>query len=200
MVKKWAAPGIALLVGVGFTVMGWTNPVVGGLLIGIGLLWTALLLPPVAHRMPHVSLERSSRADGVALRVRPPEARGKKRLRQETERLVSDMHEYLRSQPDPMVESLRDHDERVRAMEGASTEEERRRLWQEFNQRMVEKSGRERQELAALFGGRLRYVLHEYQQRSMISESEASRLQFEAQSTGWLHDAASTLESLAKRL
>lgn len=173
---------------------------VGGLLIGIALLWTGLLLPPVSHRLPQVSVERNNRADGIALRVRPPEARGKKRLRQETERLVSEMHDYLRSQPDPSAKSLRGHQEAVRAMDVASTEEDRRRLWDEYTQRIVEESGRERQELAALFGDRMRYVLYEYQQRGMLSESDSSLLAWQAQSAVWLHEAASTLGGLAKRL
>lgn len=186
--------------GIGVTLTGWTDPAVGWALIMLAVLIAVALLPPIANRIPHVALERGSRADGVALRIRPPEVQGVKRLRQETNQLVAEMHDYLRAHPAPWTEHLRDHQETSRAMNAATTENERERLWNESTQRMAEAYQRERQTLAAQFGGRLRYVLQEYRQRGMISESDASRLEWDAQSLGWLNEAASTLEALARRL
>lgn len=200
MVKKFAGPGIALLLSVGFTILGWTSPVLGTILIGLAALWALMVVPPVAQRLPHLAVERGSRADGIAVRIRPPEAQGVKKLRKETDSLVHDIHEFLRSSEPPWADVIIGTRATHRAMAAAETEEETNHLWDQSIQELLERSARERQQLAALFGDRLRYVLHEYRQRGMISDSDARHIEWEAQSIGWLHEAATALGALSKRL
>jgi hypothetical protein len=86
------------------------------------------------------------------------------------------------------------------ATDKAETEEERSALWREQTQRRMEQWDRERQDLAARFGGRLAYVTSEYQALGMLSEGDAHHLEWEAQSMFWISRAATTLERLARGL
>ncbi len=162
---------------------------------------TALLLlimgsKPVTSRLPRPSVERG---DGFVIRVRPPEHGGKHRLRQHTTALVKDIRDFLKTQPAPHIESVREHTEMTRRMQNVA-EEERTAIWNEYTQKMTERTARETQNLAERFGGRLRYVSLEYQRRGLLSESDARQMQWMANSVGWLAQAANELEALALRL
>lgn len=110
------------------------------------------------------------------------------------------MHAYLRVQPSPALEFSREHAETMRAMNAAATEDERMSIWDESGHRAAERWDRQRQELSGRFGDRVRYVLTEYERRGMISESKVRHLEWLAQSANWLHEAASELGALARRL
>ena len=62
----------------------------------------------------------------------------------------------------------------------------------------MERSDRERRELAALFGGRVRGLLGEYRRRNMIDDGGVTLLEWECHSVHWITEAASTLEALRR--
>jgi hypothetical protein len=46
VLRRYAGPGITLLIGLGFEIAGWTNEVVGLAFIGTGVLWGLIASPP----------------------------------------------------------------------------------------------------------------------------------------------------------
>ncbi len=162
----------------------------------IGLAAALLENATVRARLPSLALERGN---GIAIRVRPPERGGRRRLRRQTAELVKDIREYLKAQPAPYVDSMREHQQMSARMQNA-TETERHAIWQEYSLQSTERFARESQELAARFGGRLIHLSTEYQRRGLLSQSDAHKLQWEANSLGWLGSAASELGALALRL
>jgi len=151
---------------------------------------------PVTSRLPRPSIERG---DGLVIRVRPPEHGGKRRLRQETTALVKDVRAFLKTQPAPYTESMREHTEMTRQMQNV-TEEERNAIWTEYTQQMTERHARETQNLAERFGGRLLYLSGEYRRLGLLKDADAHHMQWMANSVGWLAQAANELEALALRL
>ena len=197
MLRRIAGPGLALLVGAGLTVGGWTNHVAGAVLIGMAILWGLWLLPTVGSRLPSLSLERS---DGIALRVRRPPEQGKRRLRGQTEAVVKEIWAYLRSVPDSSVASHRGWSQMVRITQEATDEGEKRAAWSEYTAAETARYSSEQRELAERFGGRIQYLVDEYQRRGTINESDARLLMWQSGSHHWIKAAATTLEALKLKL
>jgi hypothetical protein len=166
------------------------------LLVG-GLVLVVFSWAPTATRLPSVEVDRTGQ--GFALRFLPPERSGKKKLRSETFRLAKDIHAYLKAQPSSSAQSIAEHQQFVQATQGASEAETNAR-WQEYTAKSVERSERERLELAQRFGGRLQYLFAEYQRRGMLTDRDVSRMEWEAGSSHWIAGSASRLEGLAHRL
>lgn len=152
--------------------------------------------PAVKRRLPRVALEKG---DGFALRIRAPEYGGKRRLRQQTLELVKEIRVFLKAQPAPYLDSMREHTEMSGRMEHA-TEDQKRMIWNEFTLKTTERYARETQDLAERFGGRLAFQLGEYHRVGLVGDGDMSHMQWMARSIGWLGQVATDLEALALRL
>ena|ERR1700674_5660631 len=199
MLRRYYGPGITFLIGLALSLLGITNRVLGFVVIGISVLWTLLVLPFVSPWLPSIGFERG---DGIALRVRGPVRRphGKRKLRQETQTLVKDIHDYLRSQPNATIQSITDHQATTQAMSTAKDEAEKTAIWNQMTLRLIEHSEKERRDLAERFGGRLHYLIGEYKRRGLLTDSDASLLGWQAGSMYWISQGATTLDALARRL
>ena len=99
-----------------------------------------------------------------------------------------------------MVDSFADSQTTFRAMEAAKNEADRQAVWEQSALRMTEQYDRERQEMAELFGGRVRYVIGEFVRLRRLDSGEATHLEWECSSAHWIATAAMELEALALRL
>lgn len=163
--------------------------------LGVGTIaaiyWIATA-QPVVSRVGSITWETQGRSH--ALRFNPPEGRGKKKLKKETEQLVRDIWEHVQSSP------VQEHREVSRAMQAADSENDRSAIWHAYTEQLLEDSERERRANREKFGGRLEYVLREFQRLGWIDESERSSLMWKLGSNHWIQDTASALEALAKKL
>jgi len=199
MLRRYYGPGITFLIGLALSMLGITNRVLGLAVIGISVLWTLLVLPVVSPWLPSIGLEHG---DGIALRIRGPMRRpqGKRKVRQETQSLVRDIRDYLRSQPNATIQSLTDHQATTQAMSNAKDEAEKNAIWNQMTLGLIERSEKERYELAERFGGRLHYLIGEYQRRGLLNEGDAHLLEWQAGSMHWMGQTATTLDALGRRL
>lgn len=166
-------------------------------LFALGALSALLGSEAVASRLPTLTVQRG---DGLTLCLRPPQRRGRRRLRQEALALASEIHAYVRTVDAPWSAERDDWSQNTQAMSAAETEEERTRLWNEYTARSTERSAREAQDLAARFGGRLHFVTREFQRRGLLTDQEMHKIDWEANSLHWIVSAANEIEGLARRL
>ncbi len=199
MLRRYYGPGITFLIGLALSLLGITNRVLGFVVIGISVVWTLLILPFISPWLPSIGLEHG---DGIALRIRGPaqRPRGKRKVRQETQSLVKDINDYLRSQPNATIQSLTDHQATTQAMSKATDEAEKNAIWNRMTLRLIERSEKERRDLAERFGGRLHYLIGEYKRRGLLSEGDAHLLEWQAGSMHRMGQTATTLDGLSRRL
>lgn len=168
--------------------------------VGVCALILIVTTRPVARRLPTIALNRGGKGDGFTLLFLPPAAMGRKRVKAETVRVVAEIHSFLREQAPPWSESLADHQQMSMEMSQVTTEEERAAIWNRYTLSQMEQSGREHQDLAARFGGSIRFLLDEYERRRLVAPSQAHKVEWMAGSVGWLGEAAAELEALGRRL
>jgi len=113
-----------------------------------------------------------------------------RRLRKETHSLVADIHRYVRENPryEPSFWSAAGHAD-----------------WFALQEEYEKRSQEERNALAERFGGRVAFVLSEFDKRGMLSDdmssdSSKSLLLWKAQSLHWIIDLAGVLSGLALQL
>jgi hypothetical protein len=104
-------------------------------------------------------------------------------LREEVLALARDMHQQLRARP-----------RRIVGFDPPGTD------WQVARRQEAEEDERDRVELAALFGGRLKYVTAELAALGMISDSDTNLMQWQLGSRHWMGQLATDLEAIALRL
>lgn len=185
--------------------IGWLAYWSGWALIAVGGIWAASIVIraarkgtiPVGQWIP-LSIERSPVS--VALRLRLPDRGRKKRLRREIGDLVQAIRTHVEDSPTPLVESFVDHQAATRAMEDAGDDTDRQAIWDRYTAQMAERTERERQELAALFGGRIQHVTEELVQLRLLVAGDVPRLVWQCSSRHWIVDAANTLEARSMRL
>jgi hypothetical protein len=199
MLRRYYGPGITFLIGLALSLLGVTNRVLGFVVIGVSVLWTILVLPFVSPWLPTIAVEHG---DGIALRFRGPDRRpqGKRKLRQETQSMVRDIHQYIKTKPSATVESLAQHQATSQAMQGAKDEAEKQAIWNKSTMELITGYEKDKQELAEHFGGRMHYLIGEYKRRKLLSDSDASLLEWQLGSKFWLAQAGSALDALARRL
>jgi hypothetical protein len=193
--RRFLGPLLALLAGFGWELTGWENEGVGIALLAVAGIWGVLEVPLVRRRRPTLHAGRR-RGRFALLEVAPPERGGRRRLRRETFTLTREIHEFLKTEPPSFSEALTTH----AVLMAASTEEERNAAWAERNARIWQRMQEEHRQLAQLFGDKVTYLLSEYRRRGMLSESDASMLDWYMQSNHWAPNAANALGALARRL
>ena len=138
--------------------------------------------------------------------IKPPPARpkSKRKLKTDTMELVKEIRGYV---TETLPRARAEEDVERRAMEVAmppgapdANDEEQSRIWHEYTRGMHARSDRQRAELAALFGGRVAYVLSEYERRNMIEGKDVRYTQWHCGSLHHITEAANRLEALARRL
>jgi hypothetical protein len=188
-----------------FTGGAWLCAIAAGVLLSkpvavvlfvIGAVAMLAAWEPVGSRLPTLAVEREN---GIAVRVRPPRRTGRGRLRREAFALAAEIHSYVQAES-PRVADDRDWFETGRAARAAQTDEERGHIFQEHTMRSSERSAQETQELRRRFGGRMQYVMDEFQRRGMLSDRDLLRLGWEMNSSHWIVQAANKIEGLAHRL
>jgi hypothetical protein len=182
----------------GADLVSWARVPLWVVACSCALFWVATTAP-LRPRLPSLSAERTV-GGGWTVHVEPPQGSGRRRLKREAVSLAADIRAYLATQPPSRSSAMREHEEQFREMQAAETEEERTSIWQRHTQALTERSQRELQELSGRFGGRLLHVGQEGERLGLLDGSESSKLQWYAHSHGWLHEAANTLEALARRL
>jgi hypothetical protein len=196
VLRRYAPAGVTTLIGAGLQLGGWTAAGLAYILIGVGVLWTIWVLPPVADRRPKLVLERGYQVNNLALRVLPPPRSSKKKLRSETIDLVAKLHGYVRALPSKREISSEEAD----GAAAATTRAEKSAVWQKARAREREIDDAHRLEMADLFGGQVKYLVGEFQRRGMVTDQEATQLEWKLASPGWLSSGATDLEALARRL
>jgi hypothetical protein len=197
--------GFALVGGavLGLLVGAFARNVDAGLWSGLGfavLLYIATL-PPVRRWLPTPILERGAPSQGPALRFRPPEARGKKRLQQETFALVRDIRDYVNSRPDPSLLAISSFQETLALdRDDSLSQAEKTRIYRERLSKEMEDHAQEGRELEERFGGRVRYVVQEYLRRRMLTDNDAKVMESGSSSLHWIRRTAVHLEALARSL
>ena len=201
MRRAAAAGGITLLAGAGVSLLGWFHAGVGIALLAVAAFWALLLVPAVNNRLPRLRLERGGRTDGFAIRVVPPPGPAREQLRGETLRLADDMRTFIDAEWSRFRGA--DHNEwhaLVQASIHEPDEAARSAIWQDYINHRNVRADRERQELERQFGGRLRYVVDQFERRGMLTGRESRRIAWDASHVSALSDAATALEALAQRL
>jgi hypothetical protein len=107
-VRRYAGPGAVFLFGLGWQVTGLESAWLGIVLMGLGAAWGLVAIPPVAARLPDISLKRPP-GKLLSLDVSLPERYGRKRLKRETMTLAREIHEYVKEQPSPSEAVMSDH-------------------------------------------------------------------------------------------
>lgn len=170
----------------------------GGVVVCVAVL--IVTSRPVVQRLPTIALDRGGRGDGFSLQFRPPAIAGRKRIKVETQRLVTQIHAYLRESTPPWSDSLAGHQQMVMAMSGATSEQDKQAIWNGYTLEETERSARERQDLESRFGGSVRYLLHEFERRRVVNPQAARKIEWMASSRAWLGEAAAELEALGRRI
>jgi hypothetical protein len=166
----------------------WLSKPLAAALFGIGFLAALSAWEPIGSRLPT-----------VAIRVRPPQRSGHRRLRRDALALGADIHAYLKTVP-PQPGPDPDWYAMLQAREAATSKEESNRLWREYTDRMTERYARETQQLRERFGGRVQYVVGELVRRGALPPDDAMRIDWESTSPYWLGQAANRIEAGAHRL
>jgi hypothetical protein len=125
----------------------------------------------------------------------------RRRLRAETLALVAEMRSRASQAATTLERHVESFEELSRKMEAAATDSERNAIWREHNEAVSRQSADESASLERDFGGRLRFVLNEFDRREMLSSTPSQtrlRIEWEAGSLSWLGSAASSLEALAR--
>jgi hypothetical protein len=86
------------------------------------------------------------------------------------------------------------------AIQAASTEAEHKELWMQHAAGIIDYSADLRRELNAELGGRVEYVLGEYQRMGMLSFGEANVLRSNANFPEHVSDVAKRVEAIAHKL
>jgi hypothetical protein len=144
--------------------------------------WVGYFDSPVTFRLP---------------RWHPPVWAGKRMLRRETLDLVKDIRTYQQGNPSFVGKAHSEWRGAIHERQTARYEGERNESREREATRTLERFEGDRVELAALFGGRLQYVVVEYVRREMLSGIEISHLEWEAESRYRMVDVANKLEALA---
>ncbi|HTE83158.1 MAG TPA: hypothetical protein VK821_00315 [Dehalococcoidia bacterium] len=124
----------------------------------------------------------------------------KRKLKREALQLATDMHAYVLAHPSSTVTSIAGHRETSAQMQAAATEDEKNRIWRGYTDRLVQQSMTEKAQLTQGFGGRLQFVLVEFERIGLLEPHERHLIEWEAGSLGWLGSAATTVEALGRRL
>jgi hypothetical protein len=124
----------------------------------------------------------------------------RRRLVREADGLAADLLAYSASS-NSSARSIREHFETTRKMQAASSEEEKSRIWNESTIATVQQYSRETNELRLLEGGRLGFVLGEFERRGVITATDRGRIEWMATSSAhWAGQAASELRAAARRV
>jgi hypothetical protein len=131
------------------------------------------------------------------LTVRPV---SKKRLRRDTQALVVDLRAYMKASPEPFAVTVDTHQQTVTAMNATADQAEKDRLWNAYKRDLVELWGRNTQEFAGRFGGRISYVMDEFARLGLLDGDARNRLMWQTETTAQIMQATNSLEALALRL
>jgi hypothetical protein len=195
--------GFALAGGavLGLLVGAFTRNLDAGLWSGlaVAVLLFVSALPPVRRRLPSFTLERGLESRGIAVRIRPPEAQGKKRLQQETFALVRDIWEYAKNRPNPIDSVMSFQQTLALDRDDSLSQAEKTRIYREQMDKEMQHHAQEGMALEERFGGRVRYVVQEYLRRGMLADNDAKVME-RSFSLHWIRSTAVQLEALARRL
>src|SRR6266536_3343479 len=152
------------------------------LLVGLGIGFWAHIWPWLQERFA---------------RVRPV---SKRRLKREALRLASDMHSHAAAhRAKSTIASITEHRTASRQMRAAASEEESQRIWDEHMVASLQSNLEETTLLQQEFGGRVSFVLNEFERRGLLSGPARilrHEIEWESQSAGWISSAASKVEGL----
>lgn len=130
--------------------------------------------------------------------VRQP-SRPKRKLRNETMQLVSELRVYIGNQPNPVTERMK----QVLAAGGPG------RNWIVGDAFDIDLDNKSRNEMNQKFGGRVQYLVGEYKRLGMLPDRRSSNNLEEPNANDilhsfyrlpWAHEAANQLEALARQL
>jgi hypothetical protein len=211
--RSWTGPaGWSLVSGVAFAVFGWALSltvgqnvqrwpwILAGAAAGVGVMlifydrfrsWLSSFIK--INRTP---------SGGLNITVERP-SRGKRKLRNETMQLVSELRAYINSLPNPVTERIK----QVLAANGGIPN---RRIWNFQDAFDADLQNRSKNEMNQRFGGRVRYVVGEYKKLGMLPERRspggspdeinANAILQTFDNLPWAHEAANQLEALARQL
>lgn len=167
------------------------------LLGGLALVSAVLWLATTATLRPHFhSFHLDTAGPGFAIRVLPPEKGAIHRLKIVTDEVVKDIYTYLGSMPYTDSGFF----EMGRAMEQAESDQDRNRIWVDHINKTRDASAKERTAISKEFGGRVHYLLTEYESRGLLSDEDKRFLMWSLNSNHWLVEVAVRLESLRHQL
>jgi hypothetical protein len=137
-----------------------------------------------------------SEGERLLLRIRPI---SKRRLWRETDAIATDLEEFVRTHDTSAATTVRGFSLSFR-LENVEDQNERDAIWAEHMTEVLENHEKQAAELREFDGGRVSFVLREYERRGLLSESERIRLEFWASFTAMAAEAADRLRGLAKRI
>jgi hypothetical protein len=156
-----------------------------------------LLFALVVGFWPQLSEWTREQIVGYRTGIRPVTNR---RLQKEAKKLAAEMQAYAASH-NSRSEEYRDWTDLLNRMDTATTEGEKFAILHEEKAKKAANSFEQTQRLSELFGGRVSFVMNEFEKRGMASGAERkSLIEWKAQSVVWLPEAAVTIASLATRL
>jgi hypothetical protein len=124
----------------------------------------------------------------------------RRRLAKEADRLAADLLEYAKTH-DSSAQSIRDHFETTRQMQAAKSEDEKSQIWNERTAVESQRHAQESHELRELEGGRLSFVLGEFERRGLINQADRHQIEWMATTSAhWSAQAAGDLRGLARRI
>jgi len=144
-------------------------------------------------------IRASQLAQWLTLRFRTIKPIPRRKLRKRSFALVRDMHAYAATHKASALNmglTNRYHATQA-AIEAASSEAEHEELWKQHAAGIIDYSADLRRELSAELGGRVEYVLGEYQRLGLLSDREAVVLRSNASFPEHVSDVAKRIEAIA---
>jgi hypothetical protein len=166
--RQWAPGGILFLVSAALQVSGITSTSVAIALMTVAAVWLLLTIPALSGVLPSVRVITGG--PGFSQSFRPPEKRGKRKLRHDTLQVVREMRDLVSSD----LPASSAHEDGLWAAMISAPDSEKRQAWQKYSSDSDVQRAHERAKLAALFGGRVRYIAGEYVRLGLLSESDLS--------------------------
>ncbi len=126
----------------------------------------------------------------------------KRKLRKNVMGLVAQLREFERCEIPLRTKMEDEHFRRMALSINTKNQAEKHALWHEQTSERRELDERQALQLREQLGGQISYAIREFRRRRMLTDSEASKLEWETGngSPYWVSHATNTLEGLARQL
>jgi hypothetical protein len=211
--RSWTGPaGWSLVSGVALAVVGWALSltvgqnvqrwpwILAGAVAGVGTM--LIFYDRVRSWLSSFIKINRTPSGGLNITADRP-SRGKRKLRNETMQVVSELRAYIKGQPSPVTERIKQVlAEPMNRMPNVE-------IWNYQDAFEADLDKRSKDELNTMFGGRIPYLVGEYKRLEMLpdhrsredpEEPNAADILRNFDRLPWAHIAANQLEVLARRL